>query len=48
MGWSGNVARMEEGRGVQKVLLGKPKGKRQLGRPDCMWKLNIKMDHQEF
>ena len=33
MRWAGHVARMEEGRGVQKVLVGKPEGKRPLGRP---------------
>ena len=33
MRWAGHVARMEEGRGVNKVLVGKPEGKRPLGRP---------------
>ena len=33
MRWAGHVARMEEGRGVHKVLVGKPDGKRPLGRP---------------
>ena len=33
MRWAGHVARMEEGRGVHKVLVGKPKGKRPLGTP---------------
>ena len=33
MRWAGHVARMEEGRGVHKVLVGKPEGKRSLGRP---------------
>ena len=32
MGWAGHVARMEEGRGVRRVLVGKPEGKRPLGR----------------
>ena len=41
------MARMEEGRGVHKVLVGKPEGKRPLGRPRCRWEDNIKMDHQE-
>ena len=40
------VARMEEGRGVHKVLVGKPEGKRLLGRPRRRWD-NIKMDLQE-
>ena len=33
--------------GVYRVLMGKPEGKRQLGRPSRRWKDNIKMDHQE-
>ena len=41
------MARMEEGRGVHKVLVGKPEGKRPLGRPRCRWDDNIKMDFQE-
>ena len=43
----GRVARMEEGRGVHKVLVGKPERKRPLGRPRCKWEDNIKMDLQE-
>ena len=39
------MARMEEGRVVHKVLVGKPEGKRQFGRP--RWEDNIKMDLQE-
>jgi len=35
------------GRGVYRVLMGKPEGKRPLGRPRCRWKDNIKMDMQE-
>ena len=38
---------MEEGRGVHKVLVGKPEGKGPLGRPRCRWEDNIKMDLQE-
>ena len=45
--WAGHVARMEEGRGVHKVSVGKPEGKRPLGRPRCRWEDNIKMDLQE-
>jgi len=41
------VAHMEEGRGVRRVLVGKPEGKRPLGRPRCRWEDNIKMDLQE-
>ena len=35
MRWEGHVARMGEGRGVHRVLVGKPEGKRPLGRPRC-------------
>jgi hypothetical protein len=41
------VARMGEERGVHSVLMGKPEGKRPLGRPKCRWEDNIKMDVQE-
>ena len=41
------MARMEEGRGVHKVLVGKHEGKRPLGRPRRRWKDNIKMDLEE-
>ena len=41
------MARMGEGRGVHRVLVGKPEGKRPLGRPRCRWEYNIKMDLQE-
>jgi hypothetical protein len=44
MRWAGHVARMEEGRGVYRVLVGKPEGKRPLGRPRHRWEDNIKMD----
>ena len=43
----GHVARMGEGRGVHRVLVGKPEGKRPLGRPRHRWEGNIKMDLQE-
>jgi hypothetical protein len=43
MRWAGHVARMEEGRGVYRVLVGKPGGKRPLGRPRRRWEDNIKM-----
>ena len=45
--WAGHVARMVEGRGVHGVLVGKPEGKRPLGRPRRRWEDNIKMDLQE-
>ena len=41
------MARMGQGRGVYRVLVGKPEGKRPLGRPRRRWKDNIKMDLQE-
>jgi hypothetical protein len=47
MRWAGHVARMEEGRGVHRVLVGKPEGKRPVGRPRRKWEENIKMDLQE-
>jgi hypothetical protein len=47
MRWAGNVVRMGEGRGVYRILVGKPEGKRPLGRPRRRWEDNIKMDLQE-
>ena len=41
------MARMGEGRGVHRVLMGKPEGKRPLGRPRRRWEDNNKMDLQE-
>ena len=43
----GHVAGMGESRSVYRVLVGKPKGKRQLGRSRHSWEDNIKMDLQE-
>ena len=47
MRWAGHVARMGEERGVHKVLVGKPEGKRPLERPRYRWVDNIRMDLQE-
>jgi len=47
MRWAGHIARMGEDRGVHRVLVGKPEGKRPLGRPRRRWGDNIKMDLQE-
>ena len=47
MRWAGHVARMGEERGVHGVLVGKPEGKRSLGRPRRRWEDNIKMDLEE-
>ena len=41
------MARMGEERGVHRVLVGKPEGKRSLGRHRRRWEVNIKMDLQE-
>jgi hypothetical protein len=48
MRWAGHVARMGEGRVVRRVLVGKPEGKRPLGRPRRRWEDNIKMNFQEM
>ena len=41
------MARMGDGRGMCRVLVGKPEGKKPLGRPWHRWEYNIKMDLQE-
>jgi len=46
MRWKRHVARMGERRDVYRVLVGKPEGKRPLGKPRCRWEDNIKMDLQ--
>ena len=47
MRWAGHVTRMAVYRGVLRVLVGKPEGKRSLGRPRRRWEDNINMDLQE-
>ena len=47
MRWARHVARMGEGRGVNRVLVGKPEEKRPLGRPRRRWEDNTKVDIQE-
>jgi len=47
MRWAGHVARMGEEKGVYRLLVGKPEGKRPLGRPRRRWVDNIRMDLQE-
>jgi hypothetical protein len=47
MRWAGHVARMGVDRGVHRVLVGKPEGKRTLGRPRRRWEDNIKIDLRE-
>jgi hypothetical protein len=44
MRWAGRVARMEEGKDVYRVLVGRPEDKRPLRRPRRRWEDNIKMD----
>ena len=46
--WAGHVVRMGKGRGMHRVLVGKPEGKRPLRRPRRRWEDNIKMDLQEM
>ena len=45
--WAGHVMRMGEKRGIYRVLVGKPEGKRPYGRPRHRWEDNIKMELQE-
>jgi len=47
MKWAGHVARMGEERGVYRFLVGKPEGRRPLGRPRPRCVDNIRMDLQE-
>ena len=47
MRWAGHVARMGDGSGVYRVLVGKPEGKIPVGRPRRRWVDNIRMDLQE-
>jgi hypothetical protein len=48
MRWAGHVARMGEGRGVYRVLIGRPEGMRPLGRPRHMWEDNVEMNLKEI
>jgi hypothetical protein len=48
MRWAGHVAHMGEGRCVYRVLVGRPEGKRPLGRPRHRWEDNIKMDLRDI
>ena len=47
MRWAGHAARVGEGRGVYRVLVGKPERRRLLGRPRRRWEDNIRMDLRE-
>ena len=46
MRWAGHVARMGVERGVYRILVGKPEGRRPLGRPRRRW-VDVRMDLQE-
>jgi hypothetical protein len=48
MRWAGHVARMREGGGVYRVLVGRSEGKRPLGRPRRRWEDNIKLDLRDI
>jgi hypothetical protein len=48
MRWAGHVARMGEVRGAYNILVGRPEGKRPLGRPRRRWEDNIKVDLREI
>jgi len=48
MRWAGHVARIDEERGLYRVLVGKPEGRRPLGRLRRRWVDNIRMDRQEL
>jgi hypothetical protein len=48
MGWAAHVVRLWEERGVYRVLVGKPEGKRPLGKPRRRWEDNIRMDLEEM
>jgi hypothetical protein len=47
MRWAGHVVHMGEGRGAYRILVGRPEGRRPLGRPRRRWENNIKMDLRE-
>jgi hypothetical protein len=48
MRWTGHVVCMGEVRGAYNILVGRPEGRRPLGRPRCIWEDNIKMDLREI
>jgi len=47
MRWAGHLVRLGEDRGVYRILLGKPEGRRPLGRPMRRWVDNIRVDLQD-
>jgi hypothetical protein len=48
MGWAGHVARMGKKGNAYRILVGKPEGKKPLGRPRHRWEDNIRMDLKEI
>jgi hypothetical protein len=48
MRWAGHVVRMGEGRCASSILVGRPEGRRPLGRPRHRWEGNMKMDLREI
>jgi hypothetical protein len=48
MRWAGHIARMTEKRNIYRILVGKPEGKRQLGRPRRRWVDHIKIDLRDI
>ena len=48
LGWVGHVVRMEQGRSAFIILIGKPAGKRPLGRPRLRWEDNIRIELKEI
>jgi hypothetical protein len=46
--WAGHVARMGEWKVVYRVLVGRPEGRRPVGRPRRRWEINIRMDLMEI
>jgi hypothetical protein len=48
MRWAGHVAHMGEVRGAYNILVGRPEGRRPLGRPGSRWENNMKMDLKEI
>jgi hypothetical protein len=48
MRWAGHVARIGEERNVYRVLMGKPEGKRSVGRPRRRWEDGIRVDLREI
>jgi hypothetical protein len=48
MKWAGHVARMGEKRNAYRILVGKPEGRRALGRPRRRWEDNVRMDLREI